>query len=136
MGPLDPAVAGHLVVSFVLSWLIAMAYSFLIHETIVLRLLYPRFWVGAAEVRPAACRELAGRLWRVKTFSSLTVLIPLVGAALLLSQGPDMFDPSGYRDFRWLVTALVLLGGAGAAFALGTREKLARAYVSFTAERA
>jgi eukaryotic-like serine/threonine-protein kinase len=133
-GPLDVAVVGHFILSFLLSWLIAMAYSYLLHQSVTIRSLYPRFWVGAQDLSQTARRELGGLTMLLRTFSSLTALIPLVGAALLLSQGPDMFDAMAYRDFRMLVTALITLGAMGAAFALSTSQKLVRAVVAFTGD--
>jgi hypothetical protein len=131
-GPLPAAVFGHFLLSFTLSWLIAMSYSFLLQETIVLRVLYPAFWMGAREVRNTARTELAYVPRLMRLFCYLTGLIPLMGASLLVSLGPDLLYDSSYQRFQMLVVFLISLGIAGVFFALGTTQKLSSSLFALT----
>ncbi len=112
-GPVAADVYGHFVISFTLSGLIALTYSFFAAQCVVLRLLYPRLW--AAEENPAESAELATTPALVRAFQFLAGTIPLAGAAMLVAVGPET---SGYRTFRLLVTALIALGMAGFGLAI------------------
>lgn len=134
-GPLSAVAFGHLFLSFSLSWLIAMAYSYLLHQTLVLRVLYPRFWMGACDIRRTAREEIGSLPQRLRIFYFLTGLIPLVGAALMLSAGPDMLSSDAYRTFQILVTSLIGLGVLGVFFAVGASQKLTQAVLALTGRK-
>lgn len=106
-GPYEPWLAIHLVVSFALSGLIALTYSFFGVQFVMLRVLYPQLWSDARNLHERARSELrlAGRLLRL--FRILAGTIPLVGAALIICVGEQDFA------FRFLATALVALGMLG-----------------------
>jgi serine/threonine protein kinase len=109
-GPIDVAVFGHFAVSFTVSGLIALTYSFFAVQFLVLRVFYCRLWVDGQGLGPAARAELGALGPRLRWFQLLAGLIPLVGALLMVGVGPEI---SGYRTFRLLVTALLVLGMTG-----------------------
>src|SRR5207302_6509324 len=83
-------------------------YSYFATQVVVLRVLYPRFWVNPSGLREKSAEELGQpRLW---LFQLLAGVIPLAGAVLLVAVGPET---SGERLFRVLAMALILLGMAG-----------------------
>lgn len=106
-GPYDGWLASHLVVSFALSGLIAMTYSFVGVQFVVLRVLYPQLWSDARQLHERARDELRSVGWRLQLFRILAGTIPLVGAALIICVGQQDFA------FRFLATALVALGMLG-----------------------
>lgn len=118
--PLDDAV--HFFFSFLISGLIASTYAYLAVQYVVLRVLYPQMWSDPSAARHQAHEELAGVAGRLRLAQFMAVLIPLLGAALLIGAGPDQLSLS----FRLLLTSLMVLGIAG--FALATRvcNRLAR----------
>src|SRR5207249_3500750 len=105
--PLPPAVFGHFLVSFTLSGLIALTYSFFGVQYLVIRVFYPRLWVDVQDVQDTIRSELGSVAGRLRVFQLLAGSIPLVGAVLMVGVGPET---SGYRTFRLLVTALIVLG--------------------------
>jgi hypothetical protein len=109
-GPLDVEVFGHFAVSFTLSGLIALTYTFFAVQFLVLRVFYCRLWADGQGLGAAARAELGALGPRLRWFQLLAGLIPLVGAVLMVGVGPEI---SGYRTFRLLVTALLVLGMAG-----------------------
>jgi serine/threonine protein kinase len=109
-GPVDAEVFGHFVVSFTLSGLIALTYSFFAVQFMALRVFYPRLWVDGRDFGPTTRAELGSVAPRLRAFQLLAGVIPLAGAVLLIGVGPET---SGYRTFRLLATALIALGMAG-----------------------
>jgi serine/threonine protein kinase len=103
----------HLLLSFVLSGLIALTYSYFGAQFVVLRVLYPQLWSDPANARETARQELRLVPARLRLYQFLAVLIPLTGAALLIGVGPDLLSLS----FRLLVTSLMVVGLAGFALA-------------------
>ncbi|QDU91244.1 Serine/threonine-protein kinase PknH [Pirellulimonas nuda] len=101
--PLEPGVFFHFTVSFTLSGLVAVAYSFCGLQYLVLRVLYPRFWSDATGFHAKARQELRGAGWRVALVQWLAGSVPLAAALFV-------FDTT-------LGKALVLLGIAGVQFA-------------------
>jgi serine/threonine protein kinase len=111
-GPLGADVFGHFLISFTLSGLIALTYTFFAVQYVVLRVLYPRFWLDAPD---AAATELRSVGPRLRLFQLLAGSIPLIGAVLLVTVGLDLHSS---RTFQVLVLALIFLGMAGFALAL------------------
>jgi hypothetical protein len=103
----------HFLVSFTLSGLIAMTYSVIAVEFVVVRVLYPGLWLDARDMRAVARKELrpAGR--RLFIWQCLAVVIPIVGAILMIQGSPDTVEAGYYRTFRLLVTGLLSLGMVG-----------------------
>jgi serine/threonine protein kinase len=109
-GPLGADVFGHFLLSFSLSGLIALTYSFFGVQYVVLRVLYPRLWVDTGTVQATVRREVGSLGRRLRWFQFWAGVIPLAGAVLMVGVGPEV---SGDRAFRLLVTVLIVLGMAG-----------------------
>jgi serine/threonine protein kinase len=109
-GPLPPAVFGHFLISFTLSGLIALTYSFFGVEALVLRVFYPRLWLECSDIVETIRLELGRAARRIHIFQLLAGVIPLVGAVLMVAGEPEI---SGGRIYRLLVTALIMTGMAG-----------------------
>ncbi len=127
-GPVAAGDAVHFLLSFVLSGLIASTYAALGVQVVVLRVLYPRLWSDPAGARAQARRELAGLSDRLRRCQLLAVVVPLVGAALLIDTGPDQLT----RTFRLLLTALILLGLTGLVLATRVGHGLSRVLALLT----
>jgi serine/threonine protein kinase len=116
-GPISSDVYVRFVLSFTISGLIAVAYSVIGLQYYVLRVLYPRLWIDGHGMRELAPVELRPVERRLRIYQFLAGLIPLAGAVMMLTAGPEDFD-SGYDTFRILVTAMILLGTFGFGIAL------------------
>jgi serine/threonine protein kinase len=125
--PVGFEVYGHFLISFTVSGLIALTYSFLVIQFLVLRVLYPRLWIEAGDMQPTARAELRGIDRRLALFPFVAALIPLAGALLMICVGPDpSFRGEDYQTFRLLVTALIALGMTGLGVAIGVTSLLRR----------
>ncbi len=124
-------VFAHFLVSFTLSWLIAVTYSFLAAQFLVLRILYPSFWAEAGDMQASARSELAGLERRLGLFQFLAVLIPLVGAMLMIGVSGETFEGQDYTTFRLLVTALIALGMLGLGVAILATSRLRQTLATF-----
>jgi serine/threonine protein kinase len=122
-GPIDADVYHHFLISFTISGLIALTYSFFVIEFVVLRVLYPFFWTDTRDLRAVRRSELAGTDRQLAWFQMLAVLIPLAAAVLMVAVGPEEFR-DGYRPFRVLVTALIALGMTGLGVAMAVSRRL------------
>ncbi|HMF10734.1 MAG TPA: serine/threonine-protein kinase [Gemmataceae bacterium] len=122
-GPVGATVFGHFLVSFTISGLIALTYSYLGVEFLVLRVLYPGLWADAGGLRRTMGAELAGHGARLRLFQLSAGVIPLIGAVLLLAAGSDVVGAPG---FRFLITALLCAGMAGFGLALFAGNRLTR----------
>lgn len=131
-GPLAPAVFGHFFISFTLSWLIALAYSFLYVQFTAVRVIYPQLCMGNAGIRRKSRAELAvlGPAMRLIHFTA--GFVPLIGAALVVYVGPEQLDPSHYNTYRLLVTLLIASGMVGLVFAIRATGILAQTMYALT----
>jgi serine/threonine protein kinase len=118
--PVSVRESAHFLVSFTISGLIALTYSYFAVQFVVLRVLYPRMWTDAQGLRQHTRTELASLDRRLRLFQFLAGLIPLAGAVLLVSVAPEQFT----LTFRLLVTALIALGTAGFGLALVASSRL------------
>jgi serine/threonine protein kinase len=100
----------HFLISFTMSGLIALTYSFFGVALMVLRVLYPRLWIDAKDFHRLARTELTQRRLPLFLFQVLAGTIPLAGAMLLIFVGQHVLDDLAYR---FLVAGLILLGGCG-----------------------
>ncbi len=107
-GTLSAAVYGHFFISFTLSCLIAMTYSFLYTYFIVVRVFYMNLWTGTRDVRRTAREELQHLPTLLRFFYAMAGTVPLAGVALILWTG---LSPN--IEFRVLVTALLGMGIVG-----------------------
>jgi hypothetical protein len=128
-GPVGIEVFGHFALSFTVSGLIALTYSFFAVQFLVLRVFYCRLWVDGRDFGPAARAELGALGPRLRLFQALAGMIPLVGAVLLVGVGPEI---SGYPTFRLLVTALLVLGMAGFGLATAAHNVLSQTLAVLT----
>ena len=116
-------VYGYFLVSFTIAGLIAVTYSVLAVQFVVVRVLYPGLWLDARQLHQVAARELGPQEGRLTALQFGAVLIPLAGAALLIWSE----EPQSYLAFRLLVTALLALGMAGLGLALLAGSELRQA---------
>lgn len=130
-GPIGRTVYLHFAISFLSSWLITLTYSFLLIETIVLQIVYPRFWTGTCDIRKSAKQELRSIIARLKIFQIMSGIIPLAGAAMIVGAGPELFDPQRYYVFQIMVVGLISLGMCGFVFAIKTSENVKRTVAAF-----
>lgn len=126
--PVPPEAFGHFLVSFTISGLIALTYSYFGVLYLTLHLFYPRLWSDPAELRRHAQAELADIPGRVRLFQLLAGVIPLSGAILMIVVGPDELT----RTFRLLVTALIALGLLGFGVTLLVSGRVLRIHALFT----
>jgi len=85
--PNGAEVLGHFLVSFTISGLIALTYSVFAVQFVVLRVLYPRLWLGTSSPRQVARGEVGWVEGRLRLLQFLAVLIPLAGAAAAAGRG-------------------------------------------------
>jgi serine/threonine protein kinase len=131
-GPLPPGVYGHFFISFTLSCLISMTYSFLYLQFVSLRLIYPRLCGGDAGIRETAQRELRAMEPTVRLFHFSAGLVPLLGAALVVALGPENLDAQHYEIYRWLVSLLLLGATVGILAAMRATGLLSRTFYALT----
>jgi serine/threonine protein kinase len=115
-GPAKPEIFLHFFVSFALSGLIAMTYSFFGVELMATRVFYPRLLCDETDPREAARRELRNSGVRLRGFQFLAGVIPLAGALILLVAAQE--GPGAVDSFRLLVMGLIVLGICGFALAI------------------
>jgi serine/threonine protein kinase len=122
-GPVGWPIYGHFVISFAISGLIALTYSYFAVNFMVLRGLYPRLWSDAHDFTQKARLELRGRKKVLKYFQWLAGAIPCAGAMLALGVQSDI---SHYQTFRVLVICLIALGLLGFSIANMAHDCLSR----------
>lgn len=111
-GPVDAMVFWHFLISFFLSGLIAMTYSLASIQYLALRIFYPHLWRSTEAIEETTRSELRDVPSRLRLIQLLSGLIPLLGAALIVSIQPDhqLFDKN---MFRALSVGLIAMGMAG-----------------------
>ncbi len=129
-GPLALEDAFHFFLSFALSGLIASTYAYFVAQFVVLRVLYPQMWSDPSSARSVTQQELRGFAPRLRRYQSLAILIPLLGAAMLIGAGPDQLT----LTFRLLVTSLIVLGLAGFALTTVVCNRLTRVLTLLTGQ--
>ncbi len=119
--PLKPNDCLHFGISFALSGLVGMVYSYYGIQFVILRAVYP--FVGNPETFDAnAVREELGHGTRwLEPFLVLATLIPLTGAILLIALADEKIS----IGFRLLVTGLIVLGMAGVTGLVRVLDRLA-----------
>ncbi len=128
-GPLPNSVFGHFFVSFTLSWLIALTYSFLFVQFFLLRAYYPKFWFGGANIKETARKELVILSPTLRIFPYMAGFVPLVGAILITIIGPGPSNPGAYR---FLIGVLILMGMLGLWLALGASHLIGQTVYALT----
>ena len=112
-GPVEAAVFLHFVISFTLSGLIALTYTYFAVQFISLRVFCPRLWLDGHGLSRHMGERLSSLRRRLRFFQLLAGIIPLAGAAMLVGVGPEQFDTATYERFRLLVTFLIGMGMIG-----------------------
>jgi serine/threonine protein kinase len=130
-GACEAAVFEHFLLSFTISGLIALTYSVFAVEYLVLRVLYPHWWLDGREFRRRAREEVRPVARRLVLLQLLAGLIPLTGAVLMVGVGPDEFA-TGYQGFRVLVTLLIALGMVGFGVAVTLSRRLGATVAALT----
>lgn len=130
-GALCLSTTGHLIAPFILGWMIALSYTYLLHQQITIRGLYLKYWPGASPLIPTAINELRPVSNVSFLFSRLTVIIPLAGAAILLFYSPLSLPPEGIRLLKQLLFFLIWLGGLGVFLALSLHQQIVRSVEAF-----
>jgi eukaryotic-like serine/threonine-protein kinase len=123
-GRIEGDVFSQFLISFTISGLIALTYSFLAMQYLVVRVLYPHLWIDAGDMRPTARVELRGLDRRLGLVQFLAVLIPLAGAVMMIGEGPDSFRKADYQTYRLVVTALIGMGMFGLGVAIAVTGRL------------
>ncbi len=130
---LTVATASHFVTSFLLSYFIAVSYSFVIHGYFVTTAVYPRLWSGETGIRRTAFLELRPLVRRMKGFCTMTVAVPLVSVLIFLYRSGDFQNAEHYASFRLLMALLTSPGTAGIWFAVSATERVRALFRQFTA---
>jgi hypothetical protein len=89
--------------------------------------MYPELWPDGQGFRLRAAEELRNVGRRLRFFQFLAGLIPLAGAILLLSVGPEQLTTT----FRLLITGLITLGMLGFGVALLASSRLSQVLTAF-----
>jgi serine/threonine protein kinase len=124
---LQLSLACHFVASFVLSGMIALAYSLCGVEFVVLRGLYPGLWRDVPHFTAVAREELMPVQKHLNWIELLAVAIPLVAATLVV-----IFGSGSNFTFRLLVVALIVLGGMGSYVTSAITRHLSGVIVALT----
>ena len=119
----------HFMISFAISGLIALTYSYFAAQLLALQVFYPRFWVSPQGVRAKIGEELQLRPPRLWLFQLLAGVIPLTGAILLMAAAPEMLSD---WMFRVLGIGLILLGMAGFGLAVLANQFLSQTLAVLT----
>jgi len=121
---LDFSTQVHLVSSFLLSFIIAFSYSFIIHTYVMVLTLYSDFWRGETQISEKARGELIPLYKKLKIVSLFTFTIPLTSILTVLYRN-DSFKTTGqYEVFRVLLVLLVSPGTLGMWFVFYAREQV------------
>lgn len=121
----------HFVLSFALSGLIAVTYSFCGMQYIVLRVLYPKFWTDASKFDSIAREELAGTPVRLRWIELLAITIPSLASMLILLGSED----TGLLPFKMLIVLLTLGGWFGYLTCSSATNVMRGTYVALTGKR-
>ncbi|QEL17175.1 serine/threonine-protein kinase [Limnoglobus roseus] len=127
-GPLDWHDYAHFAISFTLSGLVGMVYSYFGIQYVVLRVLYPQ--LGNPDTfDPQTTRDelRTGTRW-LGAFLVLATLIPLAGAIFLIV----LNDATMTLGFRILVTGLIVLGMAGVTVLVRVMDRMAALVAPWT----
>jgi eukaryotic-like serine/threonine-protein kinase len=111
-GPISTIVFWHFVVSFALSGLISMTYSMAAVQYLGVRVFYPRMWHRTANFVATSHSELQPIDARLRLIQTLSGLIPLIGASLVVMAQPEhqIYDKN---MFQLLAVGLIAMGMAG-----------------------
>ncbi len=119
----------HFGISFFLSWLIAITYSFLNTQYFLIRQIYPKIWQIPLFLKAEGGKSLSIIESRLKLFPFLAGGAPLVGAILMVIVGADPQEAEGSWAYQGLLISFLLMGIAGLFYGIvATRKMLAVLY--------
>jgi serine/threonine protein kinase len=129
-GPLPFEIFLHFFVSFSLSWLVALTYASLFSQTFAVRALYFPLCAGCLGMGRIAREELDFLGTRLRFFHFLAGFVPLLGAILIVANGPDSLEPHRLATFRSLTILLIGLGIIGFLMAFTVGKESTRALMA------
>jgi len=109
--------------NFILSWLIATSYSYLLHLLIVIQLLYPQFLKGDSPISTLATEELRSAIRNCRIFSLMTGVIPLLVAVLFLFDD-GAANTRSVLPFKLFIGSLIGLGTTGIFFSSAASQSI------------
>lgn len=118
---LEPEIFFHFGISFLLSWLIAMTYSFLNAQYFLVRKIFPGVWNLSSLLSQNKQLNLNEIEARMKLFPFFAGAVPMVGALLLVMVGYE-------KD---LLISFILMGMLGLAYALAATKKMSSVLYAF-----
>jgi len=119
--PLKEGVSEHLMISFAVSALIALAYSVIAVHAWSVRVLYPALWADGTGADHAGADELRPVEPRLVRFVLLAGLVPIAGATLMVGVEPEK---EYMLPYRLLIVVVMVLGMAGLALTAALRGRL------------
>lgn len=117
-GPLGPRLYAHFFTSHFLSCLVAMAYSYLATQFLMLRVFYPPLLSGEANPCKLAKAEIARDGVTLRFFHFSAAFIPMAAAGVLVWVGPESLNDETYSVYKVLVGVLLGCGMAGLVLAV------------------
>ncbi len=117
-GPLGPQLYAHFFVSHFLSCIVAVAYSYLSTQFLMLRVFYPPLLSGESAPCKTARVEIARDGVTLQFFHFSAALIPVAAAGVLVWVGPESLSGETYAVYKGLVGMLLVLGMAGLVLAV------------------
>lgn len=117
-GPLGPRLYAHFFTSHFLSCLVAMAYSYLATQFLMLRVFYPPLLAGESNPCKLAKTEIARDGVTLKFFHFSAAFIPMAAAGVLVWVGPESLNDETYSVYKVLVGVLLACGMAGLVLAV------------------
>ncbi|TWT35303.1 Serine/threonine-protein kinase PknF [Posidoniimonas corsicana] len=132
--PVSGQVYAAFLMSFTLSGLIAVAYSFCGLQILALHVLYPRMWVDPTNFHEVARRELANTPFRLSLINVLSFAIPLFAGLVVLAPPAVIAFLDGEKvvtepiGVRLLLMGLIVLGLAGFMITGAATRRMAVAY--------
>lgn len=130
--PAGPELFIHFFISFFLSAMVASTYSALNSQYFLLRILYPKLWIGATQIRKTATMELSPFLPKIRMNYSLSGTVPLIGAGLMVLVGPETLVGSSYTIYRALLATFIGMGIVGVFYAMNSSRDLTETISTMT----
>ncbi len=134
VAPITLSAFGQFILSFVFSWLVCFSYSFIFHQYLILRLIYPAMWAGREEIRKVASKELSGFSYRMRKIYLFSSLTPLFGAALILGLGAGNRSVEELSTLKVFIVACMAVGIVGVNFVLSYSQKITQILYALTGE--
>lgn len=130
-GPVQVEIYGHFIVSFLLSWLVALTYGFVFIDYYTIRFVYMKMWSTASELRDSQA-ELEMFRKRMANCQRIAALVPMLAAISML------YSAKPTDDFVWFklqtfISLFILMGMAGFVVSQKTAQTLQQTVSAFGA---